>query len=158
MAKGFNEKGEELIDDTPVEIPVALRKVVDIRDEMLAYVQTHLSRMADEAGEESFEESEDFEVDDDPAPIGEHELSDLEDRLSPGEWRRMIGERIKRDKEVRDNGQVSGAGGAVGGDVVGGRVGGGSNGDVGGVAGSDGGGNGDGKVGSGNDGKVGSKG
>lgn len=98
MAKYTKDGREEVPDPTPVELPVALRRVVDLRDEMMAFVRDHMSRLAEEQGDESFEESEDFDVDDDPAPMSPHEQADLEDRLDPGQWRRMIAERVRAER------------------------------------------------------------
>lgn len=74
----YDEQGRELPDTTPVSLTVRQRQAVDkyelIKRQILAAVQAHAE--AEEA--ESFEESLDFEVEDDDMPVTRAEMAELE--------------------------------------------------------------------------------
>jgi hypothetical protein len=63
---GLTDDGLELPDPTPVAIPVHLR-VPESMDSRIARIVSHsLSKAAQEQGFETFEEADDFDIDDDP--------------------------------------------------------------------------------------------
>lgn len=65
----------EKVDVTPVEVPAEMRAPPTWKEEMQRYVRYELSRKAEERGLESFEEFNDFEVDEeDPEWESEYEL------------------------------------------------------------------------------------
>lgn len=80
MAK-YDAQGREIPDQTPVEIPPHLARVVTRHEQMKAYIRAELSRLAAEEGEETFEEADDFDVDEDPDPLSAYEIPD-----APVEW------------------------------------------------------------------------
>lgn len=75
------DKGFEYLDDTPVEVPVKLRrKGADSWAEMVQRVVAQISQQAADAGGETFEESLDFgEDDDEELPISQSELRYLKE-------------------------------------------------------------------------------
>lgn len=76
MAK---DKGFEYLDDSPVEVPVKLRRK-DSWAEMVQHVAAELSRRASQEGDESFEDSLDFgDEDDDDLPISPSETRYLKE-------------------------------------------------------------------------------
>lgn len=60
----LDEKGYEIPDNTPVEIPSRLRLGVSRAVRMRNFIRHELSRSAAESGSESFEEADDFSLDD----------------------------------------------------------------------------------------------
>lgn len=64
--------GSEVPDQTPVAIPAYIKKW-DQRDSIREMIREALSREAEEAGYESFEEADDFDVGDDYDPSSPYE-------------------------------------------------------------------------------------
>lgn len=71
-----DERGFEIPDPTPMALPVNFTRPLTIQDMVRRYVRVEVSRAAEEAGEETFEESDDFEVGDDPEMRSPYELDD----------------------------------------------------------------------------------
>lgn len=59
-----NSKGHEVPDSTPMEIPAGFKRPESLQEMVQRLVRHQVSEAADAAGHETFEESEDFEVDD----------------------------------------------------------------------------------------------
>lgn len=62
----YDDQGRELPDQTPVARPVNFRPPPSMQELIRQYVRTELSRQADLAGDETFEEADDFDIPDDP--------------------------------------------------------------------------------------------
>lgn len=62
----YNEKGEELLDPTPIQLPVGYKKQVPLNERIRSMVREEASRWAAENGNETFEEADDFNIADDP--------------------------------------------------------------------------------------------
>lgn len=60
--------GHELPDPTPLRLPSGFRRPETLQEQVARLVRTQISREAEEAGYETFEEAEDFDVDDDFDP------------------------------------------------------------------------------------------
>lgn len=61
----YNEKGQELPDDTPLEIPAGFKRPETLHEMMKRYVRSEQFRQAaDAAGVDTEEEANDFEVED----------------------------------------------------------------------------------------------
>lgn len=60
--------GHEVPDPTPLSLPSGFRRPETLQEQVRRLVRTQLSQAAAEQGEETFEESEDFDVDDDFDP------------------------------------------------------------------------------------------
>lgn len=83
--------GHEVPDSTPVAIPAGFKRPETMEEIVKRMVRTQISREAAEKGEETFEEADDFEVDDDFDPSTPYEvLFDpvLEREVSPAEFER----------------------------------------------------------------------
>lgn len=75
MAK-IDEHGREILDDTPRALPLRFRQQ-SWAEQMRAFVQNELSRMAESHDAETFEEADDFWIDeDDTLPRTEYELTE----------------------------------------------------------------------------------
>lgn len=61
----LDEHGRELLDGTPIDPPIGYVKVPSMVEIIRQQVRLHLSQAAEEHGLESFDEAEDFDVDDD---------------------------------------------------------------------------------------------
>lgn len=59
-----DEKGREIPDPTPVEIPAGISKPESMNDMIRRYVRIEASKIAEANDMETFEEADDFEVDD----------------------------------------------------------------------------------------------
>lgn len=108
----YNELGQECPDDTPVEVPLGMKRPPTLQEQIQMMVRTQLSRAAERNGHETFEESNDFDVDDD----------DFTDQMTEHEFRTMAVEipedaretfekfRKSRRKEAVVSGAVDGDG------------------------------------------------
>lgn len=59
-----DQKGREIPDPTPLAIPAGLKKPESMQDMIRRFVRIEASRIAQAEGYESFDEADDFEVDD----------------------------------------------------------------------------------------------
>lgn len=71
----LNARGHEILDDTPVAMPVGFNRPPTLADQIRAMVKGELSRQASEQGLETFEDADDFDVDDDMDPSSPWELN-----------------------------------------------------------------------------------
>lgn len=67
----------EFPDPTPVEMPLGFRRPPTLQEEIQRIVRIQMSQQAQEHGFESFEEADDFEVDDDPDPLSAYEVLEM---------------------------------------------------------------------------------
>lgn len=97
MAK-YNEKNEEIPDQTPVALPVGC-EIPESLDSMIARMIHNNNYLRDSNQAETFEEADDFEIDDDEDNLhpckSDYEFVDMQD-----EW--PIMEELKKD-EVSEN-------------------------------------------------------
>lgn len=75
----YNELGQEIPDDTPMEIPLGMRRPLTLQEQIQAAVRGAVSRAAARNDRETFEEANDFDLPDD----------DMEDRITVHEYRDM---------------------------------------------------------------------
>lgn len=70
----------EKVDRTPVEIPTRLRLPQSRTDQIRAFIREEISRKAEAAGVETFEEADDIEPNEDEGelPFSPYELNELE--------------------------------------------------------------------------------
>lgn len=73
----------EPVDNTPVEIPTRLRLPQSRTDQIRSFIRQELSRQALDQGHETFEEADDFEIDEEDSPLSPYELHDLEPPAPP---------------------------------------------------------------------------
>lgn len=80
----FNKQGEEILDQTPVAIPVRLSRPATMAEQVRNLVRQQLSQYAADQGHETFEDADDFDVGDDYDPSSPYELEfDQEDAPLP---------------------------------------------------------------------------
>lgn len=65
--------GREVPDPTPMSMPSGFKRPETLAEQVQRLVRTQVSRQAEEAGFETFEDSEDFDVDDDFDPTSPYE-------------------------------------------------------------------------------------
>lgn len=74
--EGLNERGREVLDSKPMALPLRFSRPPSLQEQIKALVRTELSRSAQDAGYETWEESDDFDIPDDPIdPHSPWELS-----------------------------------------------------------------------------------
>lgn len=98
----YNDKGEEIPDPTPVEVPVGIKRDPPLHELIKLYVRTEMSRQAAEEGNETFDEANDFGDEDDlDLPMTPYETRVLvdEDVVSHVE-RKRLDRRSKKDDNV----------------------------------------------------------
>lgn len=85
-AKGLTPEGYEKGDPTPVAPPVGYKRQPSMVETIRNMVRSeHLRFAAESAGQETFEEADDFDVDDDPIPPSAYDMeADFEPPLPPG--------------------------------------------------------------------------
>lgn len=77
----FDSLGREVPDTTPVQRTVEIETAISRHRQMQEFIRREMSRIAAAQGEESFEEADDFEVDEDPEMLSAYEIPD-----APVEW------------------------------------------------------------------------
>lgn len=71
-----DEKGREIPDQTPVALPIGWKAPPTLHEQIQRYIRNEVSRQAAELGEETFEEADDFYVEDDPEMRSPYEIDD----------------------------------------------------------------------------------
>lgn len=74
----LDERGYEIPDNTPVEIPSRLRLPVSRTEQIRNMIRQEFSRQAVQQGQETFDEADDFDL-----PDGEEWLSPYEETFEP---------------------------------------------------------------------------
>lgn len=74
-----NEKGQEIPDPTPVEVPLNFRRPPSLNDRIRSMIAREMSQYASAQGAETFEEANDFEVDEDPDFKSPYEVTELQE-------------------------------------------------------------------------------
>lgn len=98
----YDERGRELPDPTPVEVPVHLRRRDGLQDQIRRLIRTELSRQAAAQGMESFEEADDFEVDGEAEDfVTQYEMTEMQEERSMA---------APEPKEAGDDGEGEGNG------------------------------------------------
>lgn len=72
--KKFNERGEELMDSRPLDIPIGFKRPETLAETIQRMVRNEASRVAAANDMETFEEADDFDVGDDYDPSSPWEL------------------------------------------------------------------------------------
>lgn len=62
----YDARGRELLDQTPLEMPMQWHRPPTLEEQIKSFVRRELSMRADMAGQETFDEADDFDIDDDP--------------------------------------------------------------------------------------------
>lgn len=61
----FTKEGRELPDPTPLELPAGTKRPETLQDQIRRLIRTDVSAYAEDHGAESFEDANDFDIDDD---------------------------------------------------------------------------------------------
>lgn len=85
MEKGLSaNSGFEIPDPTPMAPPIGYKRQPSLAEQIREMVRSEkLAQEAAAAGAETFEEADDFDVEDDEFPASPYEMSDLEPRPQP---------------------------------------------------------------------------
>lgn len=62
--KKYDEKGRELMDPTPMAMPAGFKRPATLQEQLVRHMRA-AERLAQQNGQESFEEANDFDCDDD---------------------------------------------------------------------------------------------
>lgn len=81
----YQPDGLSYPDATPVALPLNADKPLSLREEMRRFIRQEFSSRAEIDEQETFEEANDFEIDEDPDPISHYELIDLVDEYPESE-------------------------------------------------------------------------
>lgn len=80
----FDDRGRELPDSTPLAVPLNWKRPPSLQEMIKQHIRTEMSLSAQDQGMESFEEADDFDVDEDPDPLSQYELREMaEERPKP---------------------------------------------------------------------------
>lgn len=110
----YNEKGQEIPDPRPVEVPLGLRRPKDIHEMIHDALRGERMRIAAErAGVESFEEANDFDLDEEPDLVSKYELRPMQEEYYDNDRRNYAVNRRNNGRNKADAGN-SGAGQARG--------------------------------------------
>jgi hypothetical protein len=102
MAK-INKQGKEVIDTTPVELPLNWKRPVSLSERIRSAARQEISRLADEKGYETFEEADDFDVDDDFDPRSPWEM-DFDQEMEQGrDSKRGMNEEVPQAQKAPGN-------------------------------------------------------
>ena len=107
MAKiEHDDRGREIPDPTKMALPLRLQRAPSLAQEVRNMVRLEVSRAAEEAGLESFEDADDFDVDDEgDLPFSPHELTDMQADAPSGErYRQYLKETLNGESNSRDSG------------------------------------------------------
>lgn len=72
----LDDLGREVLDNSPVAIPLRFRRQENLASEVQRLVQHYISTAAEAQGHETFEEADDFDVGDDYDPHSPYELDE----------------------------------------------------------------------------------
>lgn len=102
--KKYNEKGEEIMDPTPINVPSSYRRPPTLQEQMARFMRAAQYSAANQ-GAESFEEADDFDVGDDYDPTSPHELAydeELGKEMPQSVKQQLDEDRKKFDKFVKE--------------------------------------------------------
>lgn len=81
-SRQHDEDWGEVIDPTPVELPIGFKKPPTMQEMIKMYIRQGLSQMANEQGMETFEEANDFDTGEDGEdvlPTSVHEYTEMQE-------------------------------------------------------------------------------
>lgn len=80
----FDERGRELPDATPVALPLGAKRPESLTQQIRRMIRTEMSGQAAADGNETFEEANDFDVQEDDAELGVTQYELMADEVAPG--------------------------------------------------------------------------
>lgn len=72
----YNMSGHEIMDNTPIAVPTRFRRSLTLQEQIQLMIKRDMSRLAQQNGYETYEEADDFDVDDDPEMKSPYQLDD----------------------------------------------------------------------------------
>lgn len=76
----FNDKGEEVLDPTPLAMPLGYRRPPSLAETISRMIRGEMSKVAQASGYESFEEADDFDVmDENDGFASKHEMTQMQE-------------------------------------------------------------------------------
>lgn len=69
---------KEYPDPTPVEVPLGFKRPPTLQEEIQRIIRAQLSEHAQSRGFETFEEADDFNIDEDPDPLSPYEVTEMQ--------------------------------------------------------------------------------
>jgi hypothetical protein len=70
----YDDYGRELPDPTPVSVPAGFARPIALHEQIKRFIRTEMSRQAVTEEKESFEEADDFDVDEEGDPLSPYEI------------------------------------------------------------------------------------
>lgn len=111
---GLDDQGREVLDDTPVAIPVRMKRAETLLEQVQSVVRGELSRQAMAEGLETFDEANDFDVGDDYDPRSEYEVDEYADEVferdQAAQATREFAQQLRRARGHRDTPAAAGSG------------------------------------------------
>lgn len=77
MAK-YDEKGQEIPDPRPMAIPIGMKRPETLQEMIARMVHQH-SVVAQRHGHETFEEADDFDVEDEDVPVSPYQMTQMQE-------------------------------------------------------------------------------
>lgn len=93
----FTPDGKEIPDPTPIQIPAGFKRPESLIDQMRRLIRTDVSQFAEQQGAESFEESNDFDMDDDDAELRTTSYEEMHEEV-PREQREPRSDKVSPKK------------------------------------------------------------
>lgn len=92
--QAYNEKGQEIPDPTPIEVPLKMQRPPDIHELIARAVRGERVRQRlEQEGFESWEEANDFGEDDEEGPVSKYELTEMQDEFYDSDRRKLAASR-----------------------------------------------------------------
>lgn len=70
----IDQEGREVVDPNPMEVPLGMKRPPTLEEQVKRLIRTSMSEYAAMHGAETFEESEDFDIDEPDEPFSPHEV------------------------------------------------------------------------------------
>lgn len=75
----------EELDPTPVSVPLGYQQPLTLQEEMRRFIREEISRAAASGGAGTFEEEDDFDIEDEELPLSQYEMDVMQEE-APREW------------------------------------------------------------------------
>lgn len=103
----LNDRGHEVPDPTPVEWPAGVRRPETLTEQIQRLVRVQMSQFAQEQGLETFEEADDFDIEDEEgAPFSPYELTEMQEERTLARDASNLEARNGRREDVGTEGEV----------------------------------------------------
>ena len=86
----LDENGHEVLDRTPVAVPVRFQRPQNLVDRMKDFIRGEMSRQMEAQGSETFEEADDFDTGEDDDVRTVYELDGMQEITDPAEFSKLV--------------------------------------------------------------------